>query len=99
MGRRLDGKVAIVTGATAGIGAAVTRLFAAEGARLVLVARRPEPGRELVAELGSDRAQFLAADVADESTAARAVTLALDGLGRLDVLVNNAAMDFARDIF
>jgi NAD(P)-dependent dehydrogenase (short-subunit alcohol dehydrogenase family) len=95
---RLDGKVAIVTGATQGIGAAVARLFAAEGALQVLVARRPEPGRRLEAELGETRAHFLAADVAEDSTATAAVAASLERFGRLDVLVNNAALDFARNI-
>ena|SRR5438270_4095287 len=99
MGRRLEGKVAIVTGATAGIGAAVARLFAAEGARQLLVARRREPGLELVKELGVERVQFLAADVADDATSRRAVDEALSRFEQLDVLVNNAAMDFPRDIF
>ena len=95
---RLEGKVAIVTGATEGIGAAVARLFAAEGARQVLVARRMQPGRNMVEELGEWCARFLSADVADEPTATAAVRTALEDFGRLDVLVNNAAMDFVRDI-
>ena len=95
---RLEGKVAIVTGATEGIGAAVARLFAAEGARQVLVARRMQPGRNMVKELGEWCARFLSADVADEPTATAAVRTALEDFGRLDVLVNNAAMDLVRDI-
>ena len=95
---RLEGKVAIVTGATEGIGAAVARLFAAGGARQVLVARRMQPGRNMVEELGEWCARFLSADVADEPTATAAVRTALEDFGRLDVLVNNAAMDFVRDI-
>jgi len=95
---RLEGKVAIVTGATEGIGAAVARLFASEGARQVLVARRTEPGQRMVEELGEQCARFLSADVAHEPTATAAATAALKEFGRLDILVNNAAMDFARDI-
>jgi NAD(P)-dependent dehydrogenase (short-subunit alcohol dehydrogenase family) len=95
---RLEGKVAIVTGATEGIGAAVARLFASEGARQVLVARRPEPGQRMVEELGEQCARFLSADVAHEPTATAAAMTALKEFGRLDILVNNAAMDFARDI-
>src|SRR5439155_8248792 len=98
MAGRLDGKTAIVTGATEGIGAAVARLFRAEGARQVLVARRPEPGRQLVSELGEDCARFLAADVAEEATAKAAVQEAVDAFGRLDILVNNAAVDFVHEI-
>ena len=95
---RLEGKVAIVTGATEGIGAAVARLFASEGARQVLVARRTEPGQRMVEELGEQCARFLSADVAHEPTATAAAMTALKEFGRLDILVNNAAMDFARDI-
>jgi NAD(P)-dependent dehydrogenase (short-subunit alcohol dehydrogenase family) len=97
-GGRLQGKVAIVTGATEGIGAAVARLFGVEGARLVLIARRPEPGARMVAELGDGTAVFVAGDVAQEATAAAGVRAALETYGGLDVLVNNAAMDFVRDV-
>lgn len=95
MAGRLEGKVAIVTGATEGIGAAVSRRFVDEGAVLVVVARRPEPGARLLAELGSERAAFLASDVAEPETSRRAVAAALDTYGRLDVLVNNAALDLS----
>lgn len=92
MSARLAGKVALVTGATDGIGAAITRRFAAEGARLVLVARRPGPGAALVEELGDD-CIFVAGDVALPLTAARAVAAAEEHFGSLDVLVNNAGID------
>ncbi|HVD00066.1 MAG TPA: SDR family oxidoreductase [Candidatus Dormibacteraeota bacterium] len=96
-GGRLEGRVAIVTGGTMGIGAAVTRSFLAEGASLVIVARRP-PAPEIRKELGPNRVRFLEADVAEEATAARAVDLAQESYGGLDILVNNAALDFVRDI-
>jgi NAD(P)-dependent dehydrogenase (short-subunit alcohol dehydrogenase family) len=92
---RVKGLAAIVTGATEGIGLATARLLRAEGARLVLVARRPEPGERLAAELG---AVFVKGDVAEESTAPAAVKAALDSYGRVDVLVNNAAMDYMSDL-
>jgi NAD(P)-dependent dehydrogenase (short-subunit alcohol dehydrogenase family) len=94
-GGRLQGKVAIVTGATEGIGLAVTRLFAREGARLVLVARREEPGRRLLERLGSENAVFVAGDVADPATAEQAVSEAHEHHGGLDVLVNNAGIDLS----
>ena len=90
---RFEHKVAIVTGATEGIGRAIASRLASEGARQVLVARRAEPGDELAGELGRDRAAFVRGDVADPATADRAVEAALERFGSLDVLVNNAGQD------
>jgi NAD(P)-dependent dehydrogenase (short-subunit alcohol dehydrogenase family) len=92
---RLAGRVTIVTGATDGIGHAVARLASGEGALVVAVARRAEPGARLVAELGGERCAFLAGDVADPATGERAVALATERFGPLDVLVNNAAVDLS----
>jgi NAD(P)-dependent dehydrogenase (short-subunit alcohol dehydrogenase family) len=91
--KRLAGKTAIVTGATEGIGAAIARLFVAEDASVVLVARRQGPGRAMVTELG-DRAVFVAGDVSDPATAPAAVAAA-EALGGPDVLVNNAGLDLS----
>src|SRR5438105_1187725 len=93
MNERLNSKIAIITGATLGIGRTTAERFAAEGAKLVLVARRPEFGEELVSLLGKDKATFVAGDVADPATAAKAVAVATTR-GDLDVLVNNAGIDF-----
>jgi NAD(P)-dependent dehydrogenase (short-subunit alcohol dehydrogenase family) len=92
---RLAGKVAIVTGATEGIGHAIAGVFVREGARVVLVARREAPGIELAAELGPEVASFVQGDIADPDTADRAVGEALERFGALDVLVNNAALDLS----
>ncbi len=96
---RLDGKVALITGGGAGIGAATARRFCAEGARVVLVdldAGRLEATKVSIQggtepEVGP-RVATCVADVADEGAAERAVQAALGAFGRLDVLVNNAAM-------
>ena len=94
---RLAGKVAVVTGGTSGIGAATVRLFSAEGARVVIVARRAEAGEQLMAELGGDNTVFLSGDVTSEATATDAMDAA-ERWGGVDVLVNNAAMDWTSRI-
>lgn len=89
---RLSGKVAIITGASAGIGRATAKLFAAEGAKLVLGARRESELDALVAELRTDggEAVALAGDVRSEDYARALVALAVERFGRLDVAFNNA---------
>src|SRR5215470_19963015 len=98
MTNRMNGLSVVLTGATEGIGLATARLLHAEGAKLVLVARRPGPGHLLVEELGADRARFVPGDVAEDRTAAAVVQAAMDTFGRVDVLVNNAAMDYMSDL-
>jgi NAD(P)-dependent dehydrogenase (short-subunit alcohol dehydrogenase family) len=91
---RLEGKTAIVTGATEGIGEAITRTFVREGAQVVAVARRTEPGETLAAELGA-KVLFVAGDVGDPDTADLVVAAALRQFGALDILINNAALDLS----
>jgi NAD(P)-dependent dehydrogenase (short-subunit alcohol dehydrogenase family) len=89
---RLNGKVAIVTGASSGIGRATALLFAAEGAKVVVAARRANELEALVAEIGTQggKAISLAGDVTSEAYAEALVALALKEFGRLDVAFNNA---------
>lgn len=92
MSKRLEGKVAIITGASAGIGFATALLFAAEGAKLVLGARRQAELDELVSKIrnaGGD-AVALAGDVRSEAYARALVALAVERHGRLDIAFNNA---------
>lgn len=88
----LTKKVAIVTGASSGIGLAVARLFAAEGASVVLTGRREEELDRIVAQIESSggRAVAIAGDVRDEQLARRLVETAVDRFGGLDIAVNNA---------
>jgi len=87
--KKLEGKVAIITGASAGLGRATAVAFAAEGASVVVTARREERLRSLVEEIG-ESAAFLAGDASLESTAEDVVALALQRFGRVDILINNA---------
>jgi NAD(P)-dependent dehydrogenase (short-subunit alcohol dehydrogenase family) len=89
---RLAGKVALVTGASSGIGRATARLFAEEGAKVVVAARRGEALDRLVAEIvaADGEAVALAGDVRSEAYAAALVDLAVRSFGRLDIAFNNA---------
>jgi NAD(P)-dependent dehydrogenase (short-subunit alcohol dehydrogenase family) len=89
---RFAGKVALVTGATRGIGAAIGRRLASEGAQVALCGRTVADGEALAADLGgAGRAIFVAADLTRPEDCARAVDATVAAFGRLDVLVNNAA--------
>ena len=90
-GGKLAGKVAIVTGAAQGTGAAIARRFVAEGARVIVGDIRVEQGEALARELGAD-ADFLELDVSQESHWTRAVAQAEKRFGGVDILINNAAV-------
>jgi 3alpha(or 20beta)-hydroxysteroid dehydrogenase len=88
---KLDGKVALVTGAARGQGEAEARLFAAEGARVVLGDVRDELGQQVAASIGAS-AVYVHHDVASEESWKAAIGTAVSKWGRLDVLVNNAGI-------
>lgn len=88
---RLDGKVAIITGASRGTGESTARLFAEEGARVIVADVLEEEGRQVVSDLG-DAAAFVAHDVTSEDSWQRCVAATEQQFGRIDVLVNNAAV-------
>src|SRR5262249_36174686 len=92
MSERLDGQVALVTGAASGIGKGIARRFVAEGARCVVVDIQEEPGLEFARELGPEVATYTHADVAVEADVAAAIDLAVERFGRLDCVVNNAGI-------
>ena len=91
-GGRLAGRVALITGAARGQGAAEARLFAAEGARVAIADLLADDAAALAAEIGAERALALALDVTDEARWEAAVAATVARFGRLDVLVNNAAV-------
>ena len=96
----LQDKVAIVTGGSEGIGKAAALGMAKEGARVVIVARRPEVLDQAAQDIKTATEGVVlpvAADVTDRSTAARVVQTAIDNFGRVDILVNNAGTALAMD--
>lgn len=92
LGARLEGKRALITGASSGIGAATARLFAAHGAKLALLARQSEPLGSLTNEIGAPRAVAIICDVRDPRAVADAVARAWEHLEGIDVLVNCAGI-------
>lgn len=86
---RLDGRVALITGGTGGIGAATVRRFVAEGAWVVASGRSQERGAELAKELG-DRVRFIAADITRAEQIDTLIDETVAWRGRLDILFNNA---------
>jgi NAD(P)-dependent dehydrogenase (short-subunit alcohol dehydrogenase family) len=95
--RRLQDKVAVITGAATGIGEAIAHKFAREGARLVLVSLPDDPLQDVAAAIKSQGAQVVsyAGDISREPHATASIQLALDTYGRLDILVNNAGVFLA----
>jgi len=86
---RLKDKVAIITGAGQGLGRAYAQRFAREGAKVVVAELNADKGRAVAAEVGG---QFVRTDVADEASCNALAAAAIDRFGRIDVLVNNAAI-------
>jgi NAD(P)-dependent dehydrogenase (short-subunit alcohol dehydrogenase family) len=98
MTHRLQDKVAIVTGSTLGIGKAIARLFAAEGAYVVLNSHLDdEAAAAMRRELGEERTLFVPADVSDADAMHDLVARAIARFGRLDIVVNNAGMNVFAD--
>jgi len=91
---KLDGKVALITGAASGIGRASALLFAKEGAKVAVIDYAPEGGREtaeMIKEAGGE-ATFIEADVSKAADAERMVKATVDTYGRIDILFNNAGI-------
>ena len=91
---KLEGKIAIITGAGTGIGKGIARAFAAEGASLVVASRNVKKLQETADELGAGGAKVVVAptDVTDEGQVVALFERTVRELGRLDVLVNNSGV-------
>lgn len=97
---KLSGQVALITGASAGIGQAIAHAFMAEGADIAVVARRAQRLEALATEAqqAGRRCVTIVGDVREEETAIRAVETAVRELGRLDILVNNAGVGIYKNL-
>ena len=92
---KLEGKVAAITGGTAGLGRGIAEAFLEEGARVALFARNPEKGQKVLEELavkypGADRAIFVSGDVLKQSDVEGFIDQTVEKFGTIDILVNNA---------
>ena len=90
---RLEGKVAVITGATGGIGSAAARLFVDEGARVALVDLDEDALRETVRSIGEDKASYTVADVTQPEQTQAYINAAVDRWGGIDVLLANAGIE------
>jgi NAD(P)-dependent dehydrogenase (short-subunit alcohol dehydrogenase family) len=88
---RLAGRVAVITGAGSGLGAATARRFVAEGAQVIVAEIQEQRGKALADELGAS-SRLVVTDVTDEASVAAAVDVAVATFGRLDVMFNNAGI-------
>ncbi len=97
--KKLQGQVALVTGAASGIGKAIAHRFASEGAVIVIADRDIDGAQKLAQELGGpDRAIAVSVDVTDENAVEAAINAACLAFGGLDILVNNAGLSISKSL-
>lgn len=107
MSQRLEGKIAIITGAASGIGAATARRFVTEGANIIMVDTNSDKLTAVLQQIDqADKVRTIVADVQDEAAVADSVKMAVDLWGQVDILINNAGigsnmslLDFTREDF
>ena len=97
---KLQGKVAIITGSSKGIGEGIARIFAEEGARVVVTCRTESEGRKMADELGAaeGRALFVQTDVTSSVQIRSMIEQTVEAFGRIDILVNNAGYHLSKSI-
>lgn len=95
---RLQNKVIIITGSTTGIGKAIALRCIAEGARVIIHGLEEDLGKSVIAETGEDKAALHIEDISKEGCPDRLVALAINSFGKLDAVVNNAAMVVSSNI-
>lgn len=95
---RLKDKVVIVTGSTTGIGKAIAKRCVQEGARVVIHGLEEEWGKQIISEVGKNNAVLHIEDISKEGAAERLVNIAVQSFGKLDAVVNNAAMVVSSNI-
>ena len=100
MAGRLQGKVALITGGSSGIGEATAKLFAREGAKVVIADVQLEKGQQVVAAIQAEggEASFVRADVSRDADAKQMVEFTVGRYGRLDVLFNNAGVESTKPV-
>ncbi|XP_050243694.1 short chain aldehyde dehydrogenase 1-like [Quercus robur] len=90
--KRLDGKVALITGGASGIGESTARLFVRHGAKVLIADVQDELGHSVCKDIGSDSISYIHCDVTNESDVKKAVDMAVTKYGKLDIMFNNAGI-------
>ncbi|MBA0793426.1 hypothetical protein Gohar_017834, partial [Gossypium harknessii] len=90
--KRLDGKVALITGGASGLGECTAKLFVKNGAKVLIADIQDELGRSVCQELGTENISYVHCDVTCESDVENAVNLAVSKYGKLDIMFNNAGI-------
>ncbi|MBT3312564.1 MAG: SDR family oxidoreductase [Desulfobacterales bacterium] len=91
--KRLEGKVAVITGGSGGIGAATAKIFSEEGAKVLLVDLNEDNLKKAVSEIGSDSVSYVVADVCKDDETKKYIDTAVERYGKIDILFSNAGIE------